>query len=51
MFEVVAIAKRLNVSFDEMKEITFTALLNILLSSVEPEEREASQSDIDAFFT
>ena len=33
-----------------MKEMSYVSLVNILLSSVEDEETEATQSDIDAFF-
>ena len=50
IYEVVALAKRLNISFDDMKEMTYVSLMNILLSSVEEEETEATQADIDAFF-
>ena len=50
MLEVVALAKRLNFTFDEMKEISFVTLVNILLSNVEPDSKEASQKDIDSFF-
>jgi len=49
IFEVVALAKRLNISFDDMKEITFITLLNILISSVKDDTTKASQKDIDAF--
>lgn len=51
MFELVAMAKRLNISFCEMKEISFVTLINILFANIEEkEETEATQNDIDAFF-
>ena len=50
IYEVVALAKRLNITLDDMKEMSYVSLVNILLSSVEDEETEATQSDIDAFF-
>ena len=50
-FEVVALAKRLNISMEDMSNMSFVSLVNILLSSVEEkEERKASQDDIDKFF-
>ena len=39
----------MNFSLAELKELTFCNLINILLSQVAPEEREAKQTDIDAF--
>ena len=50
IYEVVALAKRLNITLEDMKEMTYVSLINILLSSVEEDETEATQSDIDAFF-
>lgn len=50
MFELLALAKRLNFSFEELKEISFVSLVNILFSSVTPDTKEATQADIDAFF-
>ena len=49
IYEVVALAKRLNISFNEMKEITLITLINILISSVKDDTTKASQKDIDAF--
>ena len=49
-FEVVALAKRLNISLDDMKEMSFVSLANILLSSVEDDEKQATQEDIDKYF-
>lgn len=49
-FEVVALAKRLNISLDDMKEMSFVSLANILLSSVEDDEKQATQEDIDRYF-
>lgn len=33
-----------------MKQMSFVSLINILLSTVEDKEQEATQEDIDAFF-
>lgn len=49
IFEVVALAKRLNISFSDMKEMTFISLMNILLSTVESDVKEATQTDINSF--
>ena len=49
-YEVVALAKRLNITFDDMKEMSFVSLINILLSSVDEEEKNATQEDIDKYF-
>ena len=50
----MALAKRLNITIDDMKEMTFTSLLNILLSSIQDNTsdgvREATQEDIDRLF-
>lgn len=49
-YEVVALAKRLNITIDDMKEMSFVSLANILLSSVEDDEKPATQEDIDKYF-
>jgi hypothetical protein len=49
-YEVVALAKRLNISIDDMKQMSFVSLTNILISSVEEKESVATQQDIDAMF-
>lgn len=51
-YEVIALAKRLNITFEDMKQMTFVSLLNILLSSVEDKEKDKkpTQSDIDRMF-
>lgn len=46
----MSLAKRLGFSFEELKEISFVSLVNILFSSVKPDTSEATQKDIDAFF-
>ena len=48
IFEVVALAKRLNISFADMKEMSFISLMNILLSTVESDTKQATQDDINA---
>lgn len=47
---MVALAKRLNITLDDMKEMSYVSLMNILLSSVEDEEKQATQEDIDRYF-
>ena len=47
---MVALAKRLNITMDDMKEMSFVSLANILLSSVEEDEKAATQEDIDKYF-
>lgn len=53
-YEIIALAKRLNISTDEMKDMSFVSLMNILISSVENNEednvRKATQEDIDRMF-
>lgn len=50
-YEVVALAKRLNITMEDMSNMSFVSLVNILLSSVEEDkEKKASQEDIDKFF-
>lgn len=50
----MALAKRLNITMDDMKDMSYVSLLNILLSSVEnttdDDSRDATQDDIDNFF-
>lgn len=49
IYEVVALAKRLNITLNDLKEMSFVSLVNILLSSVEEKESKATQKDIDNF--
>lgn len=49
IYEVIALAKRLNMTLDDLKEMSFVSLVNILLSSVENKEQKATQDDIDKF--
>lgn len=50
IYEVVALAKRLNITLGDMKEMSFVSLMNILISSVEEKDSKPTQSDIDKFF-
>lgn len=49
----MALAKRLNITTDDLKEMSFTSLLNILLSNIDftstasDGTRSATQEDID----
>jgi len=47
---VVALAKRVNITLDDMKEMSYVSLMNILWKNVKEEENEATQEDIDRFF-
>ena len=51
-FEIVALAKRLNISIEDMKNMSFVSLINILISTVEEKSttRKATQEDIDRMF-
>ena len=50
-YEVVALAKRLNITMEDMANMSFVSLINILLSTVEEDkEKTANQEDIDKFF-
>lgn len=51
-YTVVALAKRLNITIDDMKQMSFVSLVNILISSVEEksDKRKATQEDIDNMF-
>ncbi len=50
-YEIMALCKRLNITIDDMKEMSFVSLINILISSVDDEDkpRKATQEDIDRF--
>lgn len=43
-------AKKLGITFEEMKQMSFVSLINILLSSVQEHESKATQEDIDRMF-
>ena len=47
---MVALAKRLNITLDDMKEMSYNSLINILFASVEDDEKQATQEDIDRYF-
>lgn len=51
-YEVVALAKRLNITMDDMENMSFVSLINILLSSVDDKEKtkKPTQEDIDRIF-
>ena len=49
-YEVFALAKRLNITLDDMKEMSYVSLINILLSNVEGDYKDATQDDIDRMF-
>lgn len=47
----MALCKRLNITIEDMKEMSFVSLMNILISSVEEKDttRKASKEDIKRF--
>ena len=47
IYEIVALAKRLNITLGDMKEMSFVSLFNILYSAVAEKENTATQQDID----
>lgn len=49
-YAVVAFAKRLGYTFEELKEMSYVTLMNNMLSNVEEEDKQATQEDIDRFF-
>ena len=50
-FEIMSLCKRLGISIDEMKEMSFVSLFNILISATNTEtEQKATQEDIDRLF-
>lgn len=48
-FEIIALSKRLGISTNEMKDMSFVSLMNVLISSIDKEDttRNATQADID----
>jgi len=49
-FELVALAKRVNITFDDMKNMSHVSLVNILLSNVEEDTKQATTEDIQKYF-
>lgn len=50
-FETLALAKRLGISIDEMKDMSFVSLVNVLASSLDTEsEKKATESDVRRMF-
>lgn len=50
-YDVMSLALRLGIGVEEMKQMSFVSLFNILISSTNSEEeRTATQSDIDRMF-
>lgn len=47
----MSLALRLGISIEDMKNMSFVSLYNILISSTnQEEEKQATQKDIDRFF-
>lgn len=50
-FETYALAKRLGISKDEMLDMSFVSLVNILISSIDTEsEKKATEDDVRRMF-
>lgn len=50
-YSVFALAKRLNITIEDMKQMSFVSLINVLISSIEDkEDKEPTQQDIDNAF-
>lgn len=50
-YEIVALAKRLGYTLEDMKQMSFVTLANCLLSATEEEDsKQATQTDIDKYF-
>ena len=51
-YDIVSLSKRLNISLDDMREMSFVSLMNTLISSVENKDttQEATQEDIEKYF-
>lgn len=50
-YEIMALCKRLNITIEDMKEMSFVSLINILISSVEEKDttKKATKEDIRRF--
>ena len=50
-FEILALAKRLGISIEEMKQMSFVSLMNILISSLDNEEETmGNEEDVRRMF-
>ena len=47
IYNIVALAKRLNITLEDMEKMSFVSLMNILYSTIEEKENRATQKDID----
>lgn len=47
LYEIWALAKRLNISYEDMKQMSFVSLMNILISTTDNQKEEATQEDIN----
>ena len=46
-YEIIGLAKRLNITLADMKEMSFVSLFNILYKAAAEKENNATQADID----
>ena len=49
-YDVLALAKRLNITLDDMKQMSYVSLMNILISNVETDEKKGTEEDIRRMF-
>lgn len=49
-FETYGLAKRLGISKDEMLDMSFVSLVNILISSIDTEEKQGTEKDVRRLF-
>ena len=50
-YEIIALAKRLNITLEDMKQMSFVSLMNILLSTTDSDtEKKATEEDIRKMF-
>ena len=49
-FEIFALAKRQGITSDEMKNMSFVSLFNVLVSNLDGGEKDATEDDIRRMF-
>ena len=46
----MALAKRLGITKEEMENMSFVSLINIMVSSIDSNEKEATENDVRRMF-
>ena len=51
-YDIISLSKRLNITLDDMQEMSFVSLMNTLITSVENKDttENATQEDIERYF-